>query len=90
MLFFDSAFVKSLSHEKTDSLEMLMNDNEEYLPEYNLDPKWEESSSAPLKPAFRKASIRMGSVGNKLELLFAMKPEQLDLSVFDFLWRTPK
>lgn len=78
--------MRSLSEDKTDSIEILVNQNEEYLSEYKIDQIWDETVKSRGPVSSRRASVsarsRSSSIGNKIELLYSMNPDDLDLPVF--------
>lgn len=83
-LFFDKAFILCLGDENVDSLEMIMNENEQYLPEYNLDPGWTDTNQTTPKSSKNKRN-RSSSISSRLEALFDLKPDAIDLSVVHIL-----
>lgn len=90
VLFYDISFIKSFGDQKVDSIEKLIDENQDYLPEYNLDPGYDMPSADKLPRESRKRSSRSGSIGSKLELLHLLKPDELDLSVVQLVTKQPK
>lgn len=81
ILFFDNKFFDLFEEEAQDTIDMFIQENDQASPEMKLDQNQDGVMTPTSRMSNKKKRKRMGSIGGKLDSLYLVKPDDLNLDV---------